>query len=433
MQIGIATRDITPPPGAWQWGYNDRPGPATGTLDPLYAKAVVFRHDDHCAALVSMDLGRVPMDGPLQRIRERVKGVGVDYAFFAATHTHHAPIMERGDEAYALSIEAGIGDTILAAVDAAVPGHVSVGRTTFDIGHNRRHILPNGRCEMVWHNEAREPTAPLDREAVLLQFNDGYGALLGTMVHFACHPVIMGPSNLEYSADYIGELTRRVQEATSAPCIFLQGGCGDINPYLDKTSLDDGAVEAMRRVGAVCAEAVLDDLDTCQPLASDDDSVRWARQEIEVGTRWDFQDPAQRAVFVEAHGGPDGLFADVVESIPPDLTVPVNVLLINQRMAFLGFPGEMYVSHQLLLKQTIPGGVTLPCGYVDGFYAYFPPIHDALAGGYGGSNATFAGFGAGDRLALAAQLETVRLLGRWNAPCRPENFVIHDAPGQPPQ
>ena len=68
MEIGIATRDITPPPGAPLWGYNGRLGPATGTLDPLYAKAVAFRLDDATAVLVSLDLGRVPVEESLDRI-----------------------------------------------------------------------------------------------------------------------------------------------------------------------------------------------------------------------------------------------------------------------------------------------------------------------------------------------------------------------------
>jgi len=44
---------------------------------------------------------------------------------------------------------------------------------------------------------------------------------------------------------------------------------------------------------------------------------------------------------------------------------------------------------------------TLLCGYTGDYFAYFPTVRDAVAGGYGGTAASFVGLGAGGRLALA--------------------------------
>ena len=43
LMAGVATVDITPEPGLMLWGYSNRTHGATGTLDPLMAKAVVLR------------------------------------------------------------------------------------------------------------------------------------------------------------------------------------------------------------------------------------------------------------------------------------------------------------------------------------------------------------------------------------------------------
>ena len=50
FMAGVAVRDITPPPGVPMWGYSDRKGPSTGTLDPLHARSVVLKTGDSAVA-----------------------------------------------------------------------------------------------------------------------------------------------------------------------------------------------------------------------------------------------------------------------------------------------------------------------------------------------------------------------------------------------
>ncbi len=257
FSAGVAVRDITPSPGAPLWGYADRASNATGTLDPLFAKCVAFANEDDVAALVTMDLGRVPLEPVCDRIRRRARDKGVQYVFLAATHTHHAPVMEAPGAPYIETIEEQIGTCIEDAVDFMRPVAIGVGRCTIDVAHNRRRVLDDGRCLMLWRNEKRVPTSPRDLEADLIRIDATDGQPMALLVHYACHPVVMGPENCRYSADYPGEMARLVKESTGAECLFLQGACGDINPYLDKTRSDADAVEAMRSVGKTCADSVL--------------------------------------------------------------------------------------------------------------------------------------------------------------------------------
>src|SRR5690242_215327 len=73
LTAGVASVDITPEPGLRLWGYSNRTHGATGTLDPLMAKAVVLRLGDQSVAIVTLDLGRTPEEAILSKIRARTK------------------------------------------------------------------------------------------------------------------------------------------------------------------------------------------------------------------------------------------------------------------------------------------------------------------------------------------------------------------------
>ena len=195
---GVAVRDITPEPGIPLWGYSDREGPATGTLDPLWAKAIALRAGDTTAVIVSLDLGRVPLQSACERIRARARNAGVDFLALMATHTHHAPVMEVEDAPHVKAIETAIGDCIEEAVRKLEPARIGIARTQADVAHNRRVKREDGRCMMLWRNEERKPTEPLDREMAVIRIDRQDGNPLAALVNLACHPVVMGPSNRQY-------------------------------------------------------------------------------------------------------------------------------------------------------------------------------------------------------------------------------------------
>lgn len=426
IEAGIAVRDITPDPGVALWGYSDRTGPATGTLDPLFAKALVLRVGQRSAAIVSLDLGRPPAQASRERIVSKAANAGVDFVFLCATHTHHAPVMEYPDEPHAIAIERAICDAVEEAAAACEPARIGTGEVEFDIAHNRRHNTRDGRCVMIWRNEERRQRGTIDPEATIIKLDRLDGSPLVTLVHYACHPVIMGPSNLQYSADYPGEIARVIKERTGAECMFLQGGCGDINPYLDKTPIDEGAVDAMRDAGRECAAAVLSVLDGIPTGAPSEASLAFREDVVEVGTRWDLDDSAARDAFIRAHVGVRDLVERYAGCMHADLAVPVNTLLINENLALIGMPGEFFVEHQLALKHLAPVHTTLLCGYTNDYHLYFPPIRDAVYGGYGGTVGSYVGLGAADKLVLQSQQSLVALLGKDGRTCRADDFVILD-------
>lgn len=421
LLAAVAVRDITPPPGVRMWGYDDRKGPAAGTLDPLYARGLVLRTGESTVAIVTLDLGRVPRVSALDRIRARVKGAGVEHVIFAASHTHGGPAMEDDGAEHAKAIEARVGDCIEEAASRLEAVRIGFGTAVFDISHNRRKILADGRCLMMWRNEERVPTSPVDHEASLIKLEKADGTPLAVLVHFACHPVVLGPDNVQYTADYAGEMARLVKEQTGAECLFLQGGCGDINPYLDKTPLHEGGLEAMRGVGRTCAEAVLAALPAIQAETPNAAVFAYHEEMVEVGTRWNLQDPKQQEVLRGVYGP---MFDVYIKDLTPNLAIPLAVLVIDNDIALAAMPGEVFVQYQLDLKTHAPLGKALLVGYANDFHAYFPTIKDAAAGGYGGTVATYVGTGAGDKLVARSQIVMGELTNKLRPFCTPEDFQL---------
>lgn len=420
LSAGVATADITPEPGLRMWGYSTRTHGATGTLDPLMAKAVVLRAGDTSVAIVALDLGRVPEDAVLEKVRQRTKAeCGITNLFITASHTHHAPTMESapGDpNPYADKVGETIASIVCQAAGNMVPVRIGIGRGQADFAHNRRHFLPDGRVAMQWRNAEREPTDPVDRQYAVVRLDRADGTPLAVLFHYACHPVVMGGDNYQYSADFVGTTCNVVEEALKTKCLFLQGACGNINPYMDKTPLKQGGVEETRKMGRALGELITKTTRDTETSAPAHPSIKFAAETIPIRVRWDLHDPSVRATLSRAYGARfDNYLAKTIKNntIPCTLTTVV----VDDNLALVGMPGEIFVQFQLQLKDESPIPNTFLVGYTNGYHAYFPTIRDAAAGGYGGKTATYAEVGAGERLTDEALITLYKM-----------NDQLHDVP-----
>jgi hypothetical protein len=424
FQVGTAVRDITPRQELVQWGYSSRTGPATGTLDPLNARAAVFKVGDDTFALVQLDLGRVPLKDLLDRIRDRARKAGVDDIFFTASHTHQAPPIDiDGDATYLARMEDLIGEAVVEAAGNLREARIGVGRTQIDIAHNRRLILEDGTCMMVWRNVEKKVTGPVDKEAGVIKITDTQGRPIAVFVNYACHPVVLGPDHYQYSADFVGEMSRIIKEDTGAECFFLNGGCGDINPYMDKSPVSEGGVDTMRAVGKEIADGVLSVLNDIQSESPEDPSLELATHYVEVGTRWDLTNPENQKTLRAVYGP---LFDKYMAALKPDLAVPVTIFLMNNDLALVGVPGELFVEYQLDLKAHSPLKDTFMVGYTNEFHIYFPTIKACAEGGYGANVNTYVGVGAGDKLVAKAVEEIGLMTGKIHPMAQVSDFILKE-------
>jgi hypothetical protein len=165
FKAGVARADITPAPGVELWGYSNRSGPATGTLDPLFARVLVLDDGRQTVAVVTLDLGRSFGQPQMNFVRERVRQAHrVSDVMFIASHTHSGPVIDE-DYDEIPQWERQALERIIQAIGAAqqqkVEARIGTGFGQAILGHNRRFIQSDGSVKMLWRNSTGQPTGGL--------------------------------------------------------------------------------------------------------------------------------------------------------------------------------------------------------------------------------------------------------------------------------
>jgi len=292
-----------------------------------------------------------------------------------------------------------------------VPARIGTGYGQTLIGHNRRFIQPDGKVKMLWRNETKLSTHPVDSTVGIIRIDDASGKPLAILVNHACHPVVFGPDNLRYSADYPGAMASYVEEQfdKTPVCFFLQGGAGDINPYFDKTSLKEDADRLMKETGVQLgkeAARIAREITTRVPAKP---SLKFSLDTINFDLRWDAE-KVMAVVETRVDAATAGYYR---RSLVSPIPCPVMTLLINEEIALMGMPGEPFVEFGIDFRARSPVPDAFFVGYANGYYAYFPTIRAAVEGGYGANSLTTrAEVGAGEAMLNHSLVELYRMLGK---------------------
>lgn len=421
LKAGVAKVEITPPTGLSMYGYASRKGPSAGVLDPLFARVLVLEVGENRLALVILDLGRPFAPAWIERLRETArKASGISYVLVAATHTHSGPAIrdeyppkETPDwETAALQ---KVGKAIDAAHQQAVEARLGTGYGVAYIGHNRLRVNPDGTVTWFEVNKTMVPTAPVDPTVSVLRVDTAEGKPLAILVNYACHPVVFGPDNLQYSADFPGVMIRSVEQAFARSLggqplgMFLQGGDGDINPFFAVTPLAQDALKMRDWTGERLGEEAARVAKGIQSEAVPDASLDFVEDPLEFHLRWN---PEKFREAVLKSWGPKAAESFDREKGEP-LRLPVATILINKRIALMTMPGEPFVDFQIDWRNRCPVRDAFFLGYANGDFGYFPTIRAASLGGYGAANtATRLEPGAGERVVDHVIAKVYEMLGR---------------------
>ena len=406
LQAGVARVEITPSALMQMYGYANRKcGPATGTHDPLFAKALVLEAGGARMAIVTMDLGSMVSDNLRLEVAQKLN---IPVLLLAASHTHSAPSFlpfgsspstDPQAKAYLAEVERKIFGAVESAAGALFPARLSVARGSLQLGYNRLLLRDDGRARALFDNLERIPYGPVDPEFVLLRVTDSSGAARALLVNYAAHAVVLGPTNCKYSADYPGVMQARLEsEMKGAQVMFVQGGAGDVNPlFMARSGKEEDDFKVVQKMGETLAAEILRAARSFTPLPADNPSIVFKSEVMPFRNRWDKE---------------------------ASIDVGITTVLVNREIAIAALPGEPMHKLQRFWKEQADVPVPLFFGYTfssGGTWAgYIPDLRSAAYGGYGADASTTIEIGAGEQIMLRNLRNLYELRGMWKTqPGRP--------------
>jgi len=276
LRVGVAEADITPPQGFLVAGYyHERL--ATGSIDPLKARAMVFRTDQVQVAVVTCDLTDIAVDLTVE-VRRRASartGIPPEHIVLTATHSHTAPDYTKdhydylgaksgavgNERPYAAKLLGGIVDAITEAHAHAEPSILEAGtaRQETPVSFNRRFLMRDGSVR-TWMNlgdpEVLRSAGPIDPNLGLVLARSASGQPRGLLSNFALHLDTVGGTL--WSADYPYYMEQAARKVLDPKLIFLFGNgcCGDIN-HVDPSKKERNKTDYIGRALAKTMEGAL--------------------------------------------------------------------------------------------------------------------------------------------------------------------------------
>ena len=429
LLVGVAETDITPPVGFPMAGYyHERL--AEGTIDPLKAKAIVFRDGDTAGALVVCDLIGIATD--LSReVRRRVSektGIPENNIAISATHSHTAPDYmkelylylgkEKQEELRATYVEQLINGPVEAIVQAhanAKPSALTAGSATqaIPVSFNRRFVMRDGSVQ-TWqalsNPDVVRAAGPIDPEIELLVIrNPEDNTTRGIVSNFALHLDTVG--GMRWSADYPFFVERTLRKAFGPEVIsiFGTGCCGDIN-HVDPATTDRNKAAY---IGESIGTSISEQIAQLKPVENTRLAVKSqvvqlpledaTREEVERSVQLvDLANRGGKVEFLEHVTAYKKLILDQLRHREPYTktvdhitwglsrslagvgeTLPVNmtVMTIGNDVAIVCLPGEVFVELGLAIKHGSPFRTTIVIELSNAVESIYVPHRAAYAGG----------------------------------------------------
>jgi hypothetical protein len=439
LLVGVAEADVTPPQGFPMAGYyHERL--ATGTRDPLKAKAVVFRQGEQRGAWVVADLTGISRDLCVE-VRHRAgekTGIPPEHIVISATHSHTAPDYGRSlyaflaadspaekEPPYAARLIEGIVQAIVAADAAAAPAAIAAGsaQQREPVSFNRRFVMRDGSVQ-TWQRldnpQVVRPAGPIDPEIGLITIgaaqpvgetaaNAAAAPPRAVLSSFALHLDTVGGTQWSGDYPYSIEQALRKKLGPQVVSLFGTGACGDIN-HVDPTRAERNSTAAIGAALAATIEPALGGLAAVAdprfqvrsatvrlPLqeVTDEQLARAAEQlpRAAAGEKVEFFDlvAGYKAIVLDQlrHRPPRVKSADYINwglsrswaGVGPSLPVEVVTMTLGRDLALVFLPGEVFVELGLAIKRGSPYRTTLVVELSNCVETIYIPTRAAYAGG----------------------------------------------------
>ena len=231
---------------------------ATGSHDPITARAVALSHGESYLVFVSLDVVGLGGDH-IQKAQAQLAELGFDASriIVSSTHTHQGPdvrgmwgslepgrMFSGANPAYNVKVRAAIVDVVQQAAAALEPAELRVGavrmrdRSPWFNGADFGGTNPKAPVQGLIR-DIRDPIVVSD-QVLTFQARRADGSSIATWVGFAGHPEMVGSDNTLLSADYVWGVRKRLEDKLGGGAIFMaeclggmQSGLGAPTPLVD--------------------------------------------------------------------------------------------------------------------------------------------------------------------------------------------------------
>ena len=284
LSVGAASADITPEPddklpssGYGQRGRN----PMKSVHDRLYCDTLVAGDGENIIAIATCDMVMVSPDF----YKKIVAGLAADgftnqNVLVTASHTHSGPggmmnnlisniAFGHYNEKYTQRAADAVVGTIKKSKAGMRPATLRLAETKLeDVTRNRRDPAGSYDYDTRRFKDTYDPNNPkndIDPTLTLLRFDGPDGQPAAILYHFATHGTVMGSTNWEFSADWIGAARKKISAAyPGAVVLYFNGAQGDQAPTMLYDQHTDW--EYVDLIGGRIADGVLGVMEAAQPI-----------------------------------------------------------------------------------------------------------------------------------------------------------------------
>jgi len=350
VRVGHGVAPLPVPLGSPLGGYVDRPGPSTGTADPLEVHVVTISAGTHRLALVVLDVVCVNTD-LAAAVRQALSGIALDDVWTCATHTHSGP--ETGcvpgggatPAPWTSVIAAAAASAAHAAVAAETPGSLTAAEVfVAEVASVRSR--PDGARPV-----------PVD----VVSFHRADGRLGGALAVLPIHPTVLPASSTVVSADLSGAVRRALADRLGTWVVALTGAAGDISTRGVRRAADPAECA---RLGDIVANQAARAVRTGPAT----DIVRTAAADVLLSPG---APPTDRSTVDPLSRQGDTLRQAwrVRRTRTDPLPATVRAARVGD-VSLVGLPGEPFLD--LRSRAIAAAGPLLLIGYVGGYVGYLP-------------------------------------------------------------
>lgn len=260
MKLGFSKIAITPKLPIELSGFAAK-RECNGIHDDLYVKVVLLENKETTCGFIAYDLLAVD-----HLLIEQIKNILIHKNFNAdnftisATHTHSGPhgiidskqgvlkgvesIFGHTNEEYLSYVVKQSELAIEQAIKKLSKGYLKMHQTTLQgIGANRNSQTFPGNDDVFITELINEQAR-------------------ACIINYACHPTVLNMLNKKISADYVGAISKYLEETDISLCLFLNGSCGDISTRFTRQEAGFTEVE---RYGKIGASTIINELKKATP------------------------------------------------------------------------------------------------------------------------------------------------------------------------